>query len=199
MTTAPIWEYRLERLYVDQNSGYVVEVIPDLVCWLDSRGQDGVHRFEVREDTSAGALTHVLDVSWSIAELEKHDPRLKADLARYRARQTLRLEDRAKMAAYGLAMIAISCILKRRVVDVSYYRAPDLLLDTTPSALRGVEVAGRSGNGYAGLKQIMDGSSGKNPRIGKRAQLLEMQDVVEAYLSLWCCDPKVSFWVKVKP
>ncbi|HSO00628.1 MAG TPA: hypothetical protein VLS89_20190, partial [Candidatus Nanopelagicales bacterium] len=109
---------------------------------------------------------------------------------------TLTREDHTKYAAYGLAMVAISCVLERRVVGLNIYQAPDLLLDTTPSAVRGVEVAGRSSKGYAAFHQALEGASGKP---GKRAQLREREDVIEAYVSLWCCEPMVSVWEKVKP
>ncbi len=105
-------------------------------------------------------------------------------------------EDQTKFAAYGLAMVAISCILRRRVVNVEYFRTPDLLLDTTPGALRGVEVAGRSSKGYAALGQTLEGGPGEP---GKRAKLKARGDVVEAYISLWCREPRVSVWEKVKP
>jgi hypothetical protein len=84
-------------------------------------------------------------------------------------------------------------LLRRRVVDVAFYRAPDLLLDITPFALRGVEVAGRSRGGFSALAQVSDGKE------GKRAQLQAKDDVAEVYLSLWCRDPRVSVWEKVKP
>lgn len=187
------WTYPLERLYEDQDPAFVLDVIAQLICWLDPHGQQHVHPFELRQNTQQGIIEHELIVSWSVPRLAERDPRLEGDLARYRNRKTLTLEDRPKYAAYGLAMVAVSCILQRRIVDVSFYKAPDLLLDPTRTALRGVEVAGRTAKGHAAFAQAIDGPS------GKRAQLLARQDVAEAYLSLWCSSPKVSIWEKVKP
>ncbi|MGK3988469.1 hypothetical protein WME99_35830 [Sorangium sp. So ce136] len=141
-------------------------------------------------------MDHELTVSWDMARLTEHDPRLESDIRRFREGKTLTHEDRPKYAAYGLAMVAVSCLLRQRIVHVAYYRAPDLLLDTTAGALRGVEVAGRTTKGYAAFKQALDGTASKP---GKRGQLAAMEDVTEAYISLWCVDPKVSIWEKVKP
>jgi hypothetical protein len=199
MTKPQLWDYRLEQLYVDQDPDFVVDAVPHLLTWLDPEGKSGAHRFELRETSPAGDVNHALQVSWSIAELEKQDPTLGKTLIRFQLGKTLNIEKHTEFAAYGLAMVAISCVLKRRIVGRVPWLAPDLLLDRTPGALRGVEVAGRRSNGYAALKQTAEGSSRKNPKDGKRAQLIAKQDVVEAYLSLWCCDPTVSIWAKVKP
>lgn len=191
-----VMRYQLEQLYEDQDPDFVVESIPQLVCWLAPKGGQCSHRFELREQTRQGPVDHELIVSWDVGRLARRDPRLETDLVRLRHGKTLMLEDRAKYAAYGLALVAISCLLQRRVVNVSYFRPPDLLLDTTLGALQGVEVAGRGSKGYAAFSQAIDGT----PRApGKRAQLLARTDVVEAYLSLWCNEPRVSVWEKVKP
>jgi hypothetical protein len=190
------WAYKLEQLYEDQDPEYVVDLIPHLICWIDPKARQSSHRFELRENGAGGPINHDLTVSWDVENLAKRDPRLEADMRRFRAGKTFTEEDRAKYAAYGLALVAVSCLLRRRIVDVSYYRAPDLLLDATSGALRGVEVAGRTNKGYAAFAQACDGTAGKP---GKRAQLQAHEDVVEAYLSLWCSEPKVSVWEKVKP
>ena len=190
------WAYKLEQLYEDQDPGYVLDLIPHLICWIDPQNRHSSHRFELRENRSGGPINHDLTVSWDVGNLAKRDPRLEADILRFRARKTFTEEDHPKYAAYCLALVAVSCVLRRRIVDVSYYRAPDLLLDGTSGALRGVEVAGRTNKGYPALAQACDGAKGKP---GKRAQLKAHEDVVEAYLSLWCSEPKVSIWEKVKP
>lgn len=190
------WSYDLEQLYEDQDPGLALEAIAHLLCWLDPEGDQRSRAFELRELRGRGHIDHELTVSWDLPRLAARDPRLEADLLRFRSGRTLTLEDRPKYAAYGLALVAISCLLRRRVIDVCFYRPPDLLLDTTPSALRGVEVAGRSNKGYPAFAQALQGASGKP---GKRAQLLCRNDVAEAYISLWCCDPRVAVWEKVKP
>ncbi len=199
MSTPQLWEYRLEQLYDDQDPDFVVDAVPHLVTWLDPECKGGAYRFELRETTAIGDVNHALQLSWNIAELEKHDQRLGKDLIRFQRGRTLSIEQHTEFAAYGLAMVAISCVLQWRVVGRVRWLAPDLLLDRTPGALRGVEVAGRSSKGFSVLKQTAEGSSGKNAVLGKRAQLMAKQDVVEAYLSLWCCNPRVSIWSKVKP
>ena len=40
---------------------------------------------------------------------------------------------------------------------------------------------------------------GSKKARGKRAELLEMPDVVEAHVSLWCARPTVGMMVQVKP
>lgn len=190
------WVYPLEQLYEDQEPELVIDGIAHLIAWLDPEDRERSHRFELREATRKGIVEHELVVSWNLAMLARRDTRLESDLARFRARRTLTLEDQTKYAAYGLAMVAISCVLRRRVVDVSFFRPPDLLLDATPAALRGVEVAGRGTKGYSGFARVLEGGAGEP---GKRAQLAARSDVAEAYVSLWCREPRVAIWERVKP
>jgi hypothetical protein len=199
MGTPHRWTYALEQLYEDQDPNLAVEVIAQLVSWLDPDDSRRSHRFELRETTRGGDhVNHDLVVTWDMGKLTEHDLRLEADLQRLRSGKTLTREDQTKYAAYGLAMVATSCLLHRRIVKVAYYRPPDLLLDTTPAALRGVEVAGRSSKGYGAFTQVLNGSSASG-KPGKRTQLNQHEDVVEAYISLWCRDPLVAIWEKVKP
>jgi hypothetical protein len=190
------WTYKFERLYDDQDPDFVVDAVAHLISWIDPKGAYSSHTFELKEAKQGASIDHVLTISWNVDLLAQRDPRLKSDLQRFRSGNTLTTEDQTKYAAYGLAMVALSCLLRRRVVNVSYYRPPDLLLDTTPQALRGVEVAGRGTRGWSAFAQTINGASGKP---GKRAQLLARQDISEAYLSLWCRSPMVSIWEKVKP
>jgi hypothetical protein len=190
------WEYQLEQLYEDQDPDFVVDSIAHLLCWLDPQGSKRSHRFELREQLAKGHVDHELILSWNFKLLATRDPRLDTDLRRFREGKTLTGEDLPKYAAYGLALVAISCLLQRRVVHIARFRPPDLLLDTTPGALHGVEVAGRTTQGYSAFSQAIEGTKNKE---GKRAQLRRRADVAEAYLSLWCREPKVSIWEKVKP
>jgi len=189
-------KYELEQLYEHQDPGFVLDAVAPLICWLDQGQTCCEHQFELRQVVASGNVDHDLTVSWDVDRLAQRDPRLLADLDRYRAGKTLTLEHRPELAACGLAMVAISCLLQRRVVSVSWYRPPDLLLDDEPGALRGVEVAGRTNRGYPGLSQVLEGTSAKP---GKRMQVLARADVVEAYVSLWCREPRVSIWEQVKP
>jgi hypothetical protein len=78
----------------------------------------------------------------------------------------------------------------RRIVAWAKHSTPDMLLDPTPGALRGVEVAGRSRGGLPALRAAL---------ARKRAALDAMLDVVEAHVSLWCGSPRVALHVQVKP
>lgn len=71
-----------------------------------------------------------------------------------------------------------------------------------PSALRGVEVAGRGKGGVSKLREIRDGSPKTKNRpavLGKAAQLKARVDVKEAYSSLFCASPRVALKERVKP
>ena len=167
------------------------------MSWLDPQDRERSHRFGLRQPTPDGPIEHELTLSWDMEPLVHRDPRLVEDLRRRRTGKTLHVERHTEDAALGLAMVAISCILiGRRVISVRRFNPPDLLLDTTLGAVRGVEVAGRASKGYPAFDQAIEGSGGKP---GKRAQLRARGEVAEAYLSLWCCAPKVSIWEKVKP
>jgi hypothetical protein len=95
--------YKLEQLYEDQDPGFVVDAVAHLLGWLDPMNERHAHRFSLRENRKSGVTDHELHLSWDIQELVKHDPRLLADLARFRAGKTLTGEDQTKYAAYALA------------------------------------------------------------------------------------------------
>lgn len=188
------FSYALEQLYVDQDPDFVIDAIPQLLGWLDPQDQKSSHCFELREQKPEGEVFHNLILSWDSQQLAMRDPRFFDDLKRIRTQRTLTVEQLAQYAAYGLAMVVISCFLKRRVKSINRHVAPDLLLDiTAPKAIRGVEVAGRSKNGYAAFSQVLEGPDGKRARLKARANL------AEAYLSLWCSAPLVAHWEQVKP
>ncbi|MDI1431049.1 hypothetical protein [Polyangium sorediatum] len=188
--------YKLEQLYEDQDPALAMEAIPHLISWVDPNGDHGHGSFQLREVTPVGAVDYSLRITWDIALLSTRDAQLPVHLERFRSGKTLTGEHRTEYAAYGLAMVAISCFLGKRVLRMNRWRAPDLLLDATPGRIRGVEVAGRTRYGHSAFAQAIDGDAGKT---GKRAQLIARQDVIEAYLSLWCIDPTVAHWEKVKP
>jgi hypothetical protein len=85
----------------------------------------------------------------------------------------------------------------RRAITFREGLPPDILLDDTDGALRGVEVAGRSSGGFGALRVVLEGTRDKPE--GKRAQLVQRPDVAEAHVSLWCAEPRVSLLLQVKP
>jgi len=138
-----------------------------------------------------------LTLGWDVSALEARDTSLAARMRRMRDGTTAQREHVTELAAYALAMVGISVWMPgRRAVGWSKRVRPDLLLDATSGALSGVEVAGRTSGGYGALRVVLEGS--KKAR-GKRAELLEMPDVVEAHVSLWCARPTVGMMVQVKP
>lgn len=190
------WAYALEQLYEDQDPSLAADAVAQLIWWLEPSAGTGRHRFELRERTDEGAVAHALALSWDMDALAGRDPRLTADLQRVRGGKKLPLIDRPRCGAYGLAMVAISCLLGRRVVAVSCFRLPSLLLDTTPGGLCGVEVAGLGSKDAASLQEELDGA-GEPP--GKRAQLSARPDVREGYVSVWCREPAIAIWQRVTP
>ena len=179
--------YAIERLFVDQKPDLVKFLIAPLISWLDpsGRGPQPVQFLLGKPVTDAFLLT------WNMVALSKLHPGLEEELARYRARDFHRTQYQTEEAGYALALIAITCILKERADKffVEVNQAPDIVLSGLPNKLRGVEVAGRSTRGHAGFKPVL---------ATKRPHLLGMTVLVEAYLSLWCRQPPVSHWEKVK-
>lgn len=132
-----------------------------------------------------------LELHWDVEALVAHDPTLRDRVRRMRTGRTAQREHVPELAAYGLALVAISVLLPgRRVVDMEQLRAPDILLDMTPGAYRGVEVVGRSSGGWGALRKA---------RREKVSLLLPKPHVVEAHLSLWCAWPRVAEFCMVKP
>ncbi len=138
-----------------------------------------------------------LVLTWDFQQLAKRDRSLRQRVRRMRSGRTPHREHVTEVAAYGLALVAISVFLPgQRVVAWARHVAPDLLLDATPSARRGVEVAGRARGGRAALRAISEGS-GSVP--GKTLLLREDPEIAEAWLSLWCGSPAVAAMMHVKP
>jgi hypothetical protein len=190
------WAYSLEQLYEDQDPRVAADAIAQLIWWLEPAPGPGRHRFELREPSGPDHIDHTLLLSWNMAVLAERDPRLPADLRRVRAGKKLPLPERPKCGAYGLAMVAASCILGRRVVGISCFRPPSLLLASAPGEIRGIEVAGRGGKGYSNLQEDLDGAGG---RPGKRGYLKTCPGLAEAYLSVWCREPMVAIWEPLQP
>jgi hypothetical protein len=192
--------YAIEQLYVDQHPDFVLDAVPAMLAWL-AKAREGSteYRFEVevRRGVEEAPATEALLVRWNMQQLSERDPNLKERVRRLTSGRTPHREHVTEVAAYGLALIAISVFLPgRRVVAWSKHVAPDLLFDATPTARRGVEVAGRTHGGRNALRLIRDGRGGAP---GKAASLREDAEIAEAWLSLWCASPTVSMMVQVKP
>jgi hypothetical protein len=205
--------YALEDLYIHQDRDLVAETIPAVLAWLNYTTVALPVRFQISVP-STGPGPVVLALTWDLTALEHQDPGVKQRAYRLLTGRSPQREHVAELAGYGLAMVAISILLPaRRVVEYRRGLAPDLLLDNTPGALRGIEVAARKSGGFSALRTIRMGtparftkpSRGRKRRRkrraikGKASQLRAMQDVTEAHLSLWCCTPQVSEFVQVKP
>jgi hypothetical protein len=194
--------YALETLYEDQDPRWVIHTLPALIAWLRKSSprprQPYVFAVDHVPAAAAPARPVRLALRWSIETLAKRDPNIQANVVQYETGATVHREHIAEIAAYGLALVAISVLLPgERVVDMPAYAAPDMLLDDTPGSLRGVEVAGRSSGGRAALRLIRTGGGAVGP--GKAKQLLALPDVVEVHLSLWCASPRVSEMRRLKP
>jgi hypothetical protein len=192
--------YNVERLYDDQQRDFVIDAVPAMIAWLAAtRTTRAPYRFEieVKRDAAARPANEELVVAWNLGALAKRDPALNDRVRRLRSGRTPHREHATEVAAYGLALVAISALLPgRRVVAWARYVAPDLLFDATPHARRGVEVAGRPKGGRSALHVVRDGRGGQP---GKAALLREDPEIAEAWLSLWCGTPTVSMMVHVKP
>lgn len=186
--------YSVERLYDDQSPDFVIDAVPALLTWLGgAEAPRSPRRFAV--EVGRGSERDVLTITWDLGQLSERDPALVDRVRRLRGGP--HREHVTEVAAYGLALVAISVFLPgRRVVAWSKYVAPDLLFDAAPNARRGVEVAGRTKGGWAALRTVRDGSR-KQP--GKAGQLRDDPEIAEAWLSLWCGAPAVAMMVKIKP
>lgn len=196
-------DYPLEQLYSDQDFDWVVDTVPGVLAWVPGHAKERHRqpfRFTVHHQPTREARTEALQLSlrWDIEQLAARDSAVRERAARMRAGRTAQREHVTELAAYGLALVAVSVFLPgRRVVSMRKGLPPDLLLDVTPGALRGVEVAGRSQGGLRVLEELRHGDGRDEP--GKQPLLLARADVVEAWLSLWCVSPYVSLMAKVKP
>jgi hypothetical protein len=195
-------EYPLERLYADQDYDWVVDSIPAVLAWVpgdveSDREPPFLFNVAYAPDAKRRPRSVTLALGWDLKKLTERDPDVLVKARRYRSGRTVHREHLAETAAYGLAFVAISVFLPgRRVVWMQHNVAPDIVLDRTPGALRGVEVAGRGSGGFTALRAARVGTASAE---GKAAQLRKLPDVAEAYLSLWCQSPRVAEMYKVKP
>jgi hypothetical protein len=196
--------YALEQLYSDQDFDWVVDTVPGVLAWVPGTRKKQApqpYRFHVHHQPRPVAPMEAVELrlAWDFGKLETRDGALRARTQRMRAGRTAQREHVTELAAYGLALVATSVFLPgRRVIGMRKGLPPDLLLDVTPGALRGIEVAGRSRGGFEELEQVRHGSPWTR-QPGKQAQLLARTDVAEAHLSLWCTSPPVAVMAKVKP
>lgn len=203
------FDYNLRQLFVDQDPDFIADTMASLVCWLAPKVETTQPVSVTTFDVSGGAeVAHNFRLSWDEDELGGMLPGLRQQIDRYRSRRTAQLEDLIKLGAYGLAMIATSCLLKERVATFNFYAAPDLVLKPNGTLiLRGVEVAGRSSGGRGAFTTTMNGATGtgtkkggKAPgKPGKRAQIVANGSIHEAWVSLWCQTPSIAHWEKIKP
>ncbi len=174
----------------------MTDCIAPLLAWLPQGGATPlVVAVEHRTVNRSEDVT--LTTSWSLPTLQGLIPGLSDHTRRLRKATSPQREHVTELASYALAFVAISALMPgRRVVRFHKGYAPDLLFDITPTALKGVEVAGRTSGGRAALRAVRDGSKSQP---GKAPQLRAEPTIVEAHLSLWCATPCVGLWEQVKP
>jgi hypothetical protein len=189
--------YALERLYEDQEPDLVTDTIPAVLAWLGRNGESPALSFSVRIGAKP-VKEETLRLGYDGRALERRCRGTLDRARRMRSRQTADREHVTELAAYGLALVGISVWMPgRRAITFREGLPPDILLDDTDGALRGVEVAGRSSGGYGALRFVLEGT--KDKPGGKRAQLVQRPDIAEAHVSLWCAEPRVSLQLQVKP
>jgi hypothetical protein len=186
--------YALERLFEDQHPDLVVDTIPSLVAWLAPPPVVAKASVRFRVRVGHDAVEELL-LGWDMEALGSRCAELTERVRRLRSGP--QREHFVELAAYGLALVAISIWMPgARAIKFNPGLAPDILLDVTDGALRGVEVAGRTSGGFGALRTVLEGNKKEK---GKRAQLQERSDVAEAHVSLWCARPSVSILLRVKP
>lgn len=194
--------YALQGLYEDQEPDLVADTIPAVLAWIgtsiDHAEPSSPFKVRVGEPGAKGAEDVALKLGWDAHALERRCPDTLARARRMRSRKTADREHLAELAAYGLALVGISIWMpSRRAITFRVGLPPDILLDDTDGAVRGVEASGRTSGGVSALRVVLDGT--KETPGGKRAQLAARTDVVEAHVSLWCIAPPVSLLLQVKP
>jgi hypothetical protein len=192
--------YPLEQLFVDQDRDWVIDTVAAVMAWVPGTSQKKStppFRFAL-EQKHKHAITHsVIELSWDEAKLEQLVPGVKAHAKRLRGAKSAQREHVTELAAYGLTFVAVSVLFpSRRVVGMQLGVAPDILLDLTPGALRGVETAGRRTGGRSAFKAVRNRSPGQ---AGKAAILAARPDLIEVHLSLWCASPRISIMEQLKP
>src|SRR5262249_31130443 len=154
------YPYALEQLYADQSAELVCDTIPAVLAWVPGAVKAGSRQpfaFDL-EIVMKRRSTGKLLLGWSLPALAARDPLVEDRTRRYREGRSPHREHVTEVAAYGLALVAISVLFPgRRVVAYSRWSSPDLLFDETTGALRGVEVSGRSRGGLPALRVVCDG------------------------------------------
>lgn len=201
-----MFQYALERLFVDQDHDWVIETIAPVLAWVPGKSKKRAQqpfRFEVEHARDGGSTKALIDLTWNEPALEGIIPGIRAHARRLRTGRSAQREHVTELAAYGLTFVAISTLMPgRRVVSMQMGVAPDILLDVTPGALRGVETAGRATGGRSALGVVRNGraaSAGKPATLGKAATLTARADLAEVHLSLWCASPRISIMEQLKP
>jgi hypothetical protein len=186
--------YALEQLFRDQEYDWVADAVAPVLAWVPGQtraSRNQPFRFEVEHIIRRKTSKLFIDLSWNEKALEVLKPGVLEHSRRLRTERSVQREHVVELAAYGLTLVAISIFLPgRRVISFRKGSAPDILLDVTPNALRGVEVAGRSRGGRASLKSI-----GR----AKATQLASRPDLAEVHLSLWCASPRITIMEQLKP
>jgi hypothetical protein len=178
------YAYDLGQLFVDQPEWFARETVPHTLAWLGAPTEP--LRFSL---LLAGGRASELTVRWSREELTPHLPDLDASVARLIEGRSIQAEQVPQYGAYGLAGVA-SVVLGVRVLRLSAWSAPDLVFDSTPGALRGIEVAGRS---HRGATRPPRAGGGEGPAAPQRARRRG------GVALLWCTTPAVSLLLKVRP
>ncbi len=172
----------------------MIDTIPAVLAWVpSSRGSRQPFTYEVDYVAASGRQAERFDLAlgWSTEALEARDAGLRERVRRMRSGRTAQREHVAELAGYGLALVAISVLMPgERVVHMERRRSPDLLLDMTPGAHRGVEVACRASGGWGAVRAVRKEKTGALVRKGVLA---------EVHVSVWCGWPRVAEFCKVKP
>lgn len=177
-------DYDLAALFVDQPEWFAHDTIPHLLAWLGDPSPPVVFKLE------APGVPARLTLRWSRPALRARMPSLDDEVRRLARGESPQVEQVPQYGAYALAGVIASAVLRRRAVAFSRWGPPDILFDATPGALRGVEVAGRSGGGLATLRALAR---------TKTEDARGRPDVAEAWLSLWCKLPRMSLLLRAHP
>jgi hypothetical protein len=211
-----IYSYNIEDLFNHQDKDYCEELIAPLISWLDPSGT-AVQPITIKISDGNWKESDELKISWNTGTLIPLSSYIEDQIRKYRTGKTVNKEHHVELAAYGLAMIAASCIINKRIIDLLNKVAPDFIYERINGKIKGIEVAGRSSGGYPALRVVAlgpkRGKKGKcfhkhspskgtikrKSKKGKIHSLKKNDGISEAYLSLWSALPWVSYLNKVKP
>lgn len=186
------YTYSIEQLFEDQEPGMVRPYMASLISWHHKKKRQRLPlRYLIKQYSSNQVLDHIFNLSWDIDRVRQKNIYIDEEISGYDTRIGPDCERQSERAAMCLGFIFASVVLRQRIRKINIQAAPDLIYDLNPSAIRGIEIAGRATGGLTKLLRVRN-SPEKYPGI------FENRTVVEAYLSLWCCRPSVSHWEKVK-